>query len=748
MSDHGHTRSFQRTQRLAAGCLLVLLVLCRAARAGVVPVADGSIPGTELVRMPGGWLGVEQDGRITVLRRFDTSMQVIATQSYRPLQRIDLHVPTEFHSHAWLLAARGRTNALYRLDLDSASVLDIAPVWESTVPGMRRIVRVGPITRPGATEIALAGDSMFVVVASDGSERYRLGGEIQEAVSVDGGWIVATAVADGTDLLWLDATSGAVTARLRLSARRIVAMRRATVNSHDELIVATSDPSMLVRVDLSDHVIVDSHRLASPPAALVSVAGRTLAVFTGYPGPEVVDVADEGVRRSLAYPLGAQISSVAAAGGFLALAGGDSLVLYGGRFQPIGSAAIAGSLAPMRMIVANDSTVIAARPDGSTFLRVDVSEPSWWNRNLESVAVGALALLLLAVIALALRHNRFILQIYNNLFRARGSSGVLVMSRSQRLRHVNASARSMLDIAPYIPLRRHISEYLSDPELAPVRTGLRALFSEGRAFETKVEREVDGTIRSLSFHGRPMFGQYATTGYLLIVDDVTERIETERIVNWASVAHHIAHEMKTPLGTVRLTAEMLRDRLGTNGHDPEYTRATDRILRQSERLREIVEDLLTVARAETLHRTSADLGVLISSMAHEYLDYLPKNIEMSLEVSGEDFRADVDVQQLIVAVRNVLDNARHAIGTRDDGRIDLRLESRGEHIAILISDNGIGMPPETLSRIFQPFYTEREGGSGIGTMIVKRVIEGHGGSVEVTSSVGVGTRFELVLPRG
>jgi signal transduction histidine kinase len=123
-------------------------------------------------------------------------------------------------------------------------------------------------------------------------------------------------------------------------------------------------------------------------------------------------------------------------------------------------------------------------------------------------------------------------------------------------------------------------------------------------------------------------------------------------------------------------------------------------------------------------------------------------VELKLTIEGDDFHCHIDVAQVTVALRNLLDNARHAIGGHAGGRIDLAMRSDDSMITITVADNGVGMGPETLAKLFQPFYTEREGGSGIGTIIIKRVIEGHGGTIDVSSKVGVGTVFTVTLPRG
>jgi two-component system nitrogen regulation sensor histidine kinase NtrY len=243
-------------------------------------------------------------------------------------------------------------------------------------------------------------------------------------------------------------------------------------------------------------------------------------------------------------------------------------------------------------------------------------------------------------------------------------------------------------------------------------------------------------------------GRYGyRAGYLVIVEDITQTLERERLVNWASVAHHIAHEMKTPLSTVMMTAEMLHDRLNGNGTEGEHVRATGRIMKQSQRLRDIVEDLMTVARTEQLQKVNIDLSLLLSSLIHDYTDNLSRNIKLKLEIAGTDFRCQADTSQLTVALRNLLDNAAQAIGSREEGEIAVALREEGRDLAITIQDNGIGMSKTTLAKLFQPFYTEREGGSGIGTVIIKRVIEGHGGSINVESERGKGTCFGIRIPK-
>jgi signal transduction histidine kinase len=171
-----------------------------------------------------------------------------------------------------------------------------------------------------------------------------------------------------------------------------------------------------------------------------------------------------------------------------------------------------------------------------------------------------------------------------------------------------------------------------------------------------------------------------------------------------------------------------------------------RIIRQGARLREIVEDLLTVARSDSLVFNQVDLVLLLRAIADDMREFTPPSCTIRVDSSLDKCIAKADADQLAVALRNLLDNARQAIGTRENGLIECTLEIEDEMVRITVRDNGIGMSEETRRRLFQPFYSEKEGGSGIGTTILRRVIEGHRGRIEVQSELGRGSQFDLLLP--
>ena len=337
---------------------------------------------------------------------------------------------------------------------------------------------------------------------------------------------------------------------------------------------------------------------------------------------------------------------------------------------------------------------------------------------------------------------------YMNLVQGGEATGLVITGRNGRVITVNSSARKYLGIEGASPMRKHLNFAFADEHMQPVLDSCRHLLQFGESFQRELHVNRENTSYTLYIIGRPLYGRYGgTKGFIITLEDITRVIEQDRLVNWASVAHHIAHEMKTPLGVVRTSAETLRYELAGLDESPKGLTIAGRIMRQSARLREIVDDLLTVARTEELKLTEVDASLLISSLVDDMQEYIPASVDLRFHQHGNNFRIKVDADQLTIAVRNVIDNARQAIGERTGGKISVELTATEETIDILVTDNGVGMSKQTLTRLFQPYYTEKEGGSGIGTVIIKRVIEGHGGTISVESEVGVGTTFKLSLPR-
>lgn len=225
-----------------------------------------------------------------------------------------------------------------------------------------------------------------------------------------------------------------------------------------------------------------------------------------------------------------------------------------------------------------------------------------------------------------------------------------------------------------------------------------------------------------------------------------ERVK-DRLAFLGSLASGLAHEIKNPLSTMTITLGLLHE-----DFEGAETRRERRALRKIEllegevaRLEKILQDFLHFAGGHVVRPKLLDVNAWLGDLldffepacsdAHVRLDRrLPRNVPQVL--------ADPDL--LRQAVINLLSNALHAMP--DGGTLTVKTWSTGDRVRVEVADTGVGIPPDVLPRIFDPYFTTRESGTGLGLPTVRRILAEHGGDVDVSSRVGRGTTFTLTLP--
>ncbi len=220
---------------------------------------------------------------------------------------------------------------------------------------------------------------------------------------------------------------------------------------------------------------------------------------------------------------------------------------------------------------------------------------------------------------------------------------------------------------------------------------------------------------------------------------------------------NVSHELKTPATSLRLLAESLEE---TIDEDPAQARLfAAQLKRETERLSQLITDLLDLARLESEERVENPVPVDVRSVLMTVLARMrsvarKKNITLQWKRFGRAAQYTVrgDETQLTSMFTNLVDNAINY--TPPGGRVEVTGGMEGSEIVIEIADTGIGIPEGKLSRIFERFYrvdkarSKATGGTGLGLSIVKHVAENHGGRVTVESTLGEGSVFTVHLPRG
>jgi PAS domain S-box-containing protein len=296
------------------------------------------------------------------------------------------------------------------------------------------------------------------------------------------------------------------------------------------------------------------------------------------------------------------------------------------------------------------------------------------------------------------------------------------------------------------------------PEELP---GVMALYKDiidGRqtfgSMEIRV-RHKQGEWRRIRFNFSPLADEKGNIeGVILSGRDVTDLkrleeqlIQAEKLAAMGQMLAGVAHELNNPLTAILGVTELLRDRQGA---DEPTKRQLELTHRQARRAARIVQNLLEFSRPASPQKRPLDLNNLIERTLQLQEHSLRRNsIEVDFHPQPDLPSVVGDANQLIQIFLNLITNAEQAIReVRDSGRVQIRVGRVGSHLLVTVQDDGVGIRPEALPRIFDPFYTTKRpgGGTGLGLSICMSIIREHGGTIEAESLPAGGSAFTIYLP--
>ena len=220
-------------------------------------------------------------------------------------------------------------------------------------------------------------------------------------------------------------------------------------------------------------------------------------------------------------------------------------------------------------------------------------------------------------------------------------------------------------------------------------------------------------------------------------------LQTEKQADIGELSSTIAHEIRNPIAAAKsLVQQMAED--PNSIENVEYGKVAVEALDRVERR---IAHLLRYAREEDYVMAPVNLATVVDGALTQLRAKLDAGRVQPLRhyIAGPTIRADADKLQGVFV--NVLDNAIDALATRDDPRrVELHIENGGASVVVRLRDNGPGLAPAELEKIFNPFFTTKEHGTGLGLAIAKKTVEAHGGTMTATSQPGQGTEFAITLP--
>jgi two-component system, NtrC family, nitrogen regulation sensor histidine kinase NtrY len=319
------------------------------------------------------------------------------------------------------------------------------------------------------------------------------------------------------------------------------------------------------------------------------------------------------------------------------------------------------------------------------------------------------------------------------------SAGIIGVDASGSVGILNRSAEKLIGHAESETLGHPLSDVLPelDDMMKTAREGTQRLV-QGQITITR-----DGQERNLSVRVSAEQTSHSRDSYIITLDDITELVSAQRTSAWADVARRIAHEIKNPLTPIQLSAERIRRKFGKVITEDKavFEQCTETIVRQVDDIRRMVDEFSRFARMPKPVIEGEDVAdtvrqaVFLMRVGHP-------DIDIEAEIKEEPMRAHFDRRLISQALTNIIKNATEAIEAvppeeLGKGRIEVIAARENDDIVIDVIDNGIGLPKVSRARLLEPYVTTREKGTGLGLAIVGRVLEDHGGRIELNDAATI-----------
>lgn len=315
------------------------------------------------------------------------------------------------------------------------------------------------------------------------------------------------------------------------------------------------------------------------------------------------------------------------------------------------------------------------------------------------------------------------------------NSALFLFDENKKVVRINDKAEDYMKNRDLYKKMKHIVPAFIDKDTA----------SENLQVEIRVEEE----IRTLSISLNKNFdSENNLSNIIIIIDDITELVNIERVAVWKEMANRIAHEIKNPLTPIKLNAErMLRkiDEVENKDLQDIFKNSLTKIVNESNDLYNLVYEFSSFSKVDTVIQKEK---FKLNELLNELIDLYSKNekgIEIKIDIK-DDVELFADKMQIKRVFLNLLNNSFD--GIKNNGLITIKVENKNKNIKITVYDNGNGIKESDLSKIFLPYFSTKPNGTGLGLAIVKKIIENHNGKVTIKSALNEYTKVSIDLPVG
>lgn len=353
--------------------------------------------------------------------------------------------------------------------------------------------------------------------------------------------------------------------------------------------------------------------------------------------------------------------------------------------------------------------------------------------------------------------GRYIEAVLDNI-----AAGVVSLDEKGRVSTVNKAAAAMLGMDGQELLGKKPEDLFLQPDIEVVQAA-RAFVEEspGAIWERQINVRMRGQERTLLVNVVGLGESGHASGVVAVFEDITEIQKMQRMAAWREVARRIAHEIKNPLTPIKLSAQRLQRKFGGQVEDPAFAECTGLIVGQVEQLQQMVQEFSAFAKLPEMQLARGRLEPLLREVVSLF-QHSHSAIRWELEIDNlPELRFDAEgIRRGLI---NILTNAVEALhvpgheirdGQGEEGALqpDALVRVRAKHdkdlglVRIEVEDNGPGLPPNEQSRLFEPYFSRKKGGTGLGLTILKSIVTDHRGYVRVRPAGARGTVLVVELP--
>jgi two-component system nitrogen regulation sensor histidine kinase NtrY len=329
-------------------------------------------------------------------------------------------------------------------------------------------------------------------------------------------------------------------------------------------------------------------------------------------------------------------------------------------------------------------------------------------------------------------------------------AGVVSIDRAGRITTINPAASKILAVRPEDVLDKRYDDALGFVDLRPVRNLFRKM-EEGQG---RAEEELPVSVRGRTLTLRMRIstlrdGSGQLLGSVITFDDLTELLRAKKAETWQDVARKIAHEVKNPLTPIKLSAERLRKKFsdGSADFDRVFDESSRTIVQQVDGLKVLLDEFSEFARMPRPNPVPQGLQPVVDSVIQLYAG-AHKDITFVKDIPAGLPDLLLDQEQMKRVFINLFKNAVEVMEAGGTIWISARKVPSDAMVRIEVADNGPGISAEDVSRLFEPYFSRKKKGGGLGLAIVERIIADHNGSVHAEPNQPHGARFIIDLPSG